>query len=109
LFTIATLEDWSWPWPVWTLHTAYLLSGLLIAVHYMPQLQRGWRYPAATRAAQSLTTWTVWTFCRAIAFVYGVFILHDLVFLVVVGSDLLGRLAMVSVIVRSYVITAKTA
>ena len=29
-----------------------------------------------------------------VAFTYGLFILHDLVFLIVVGADLLGRLAM---------------
>lgn len=105
VLTIPVLEHWTWPWPPWTLHAAYLISGLLIALHYAPQIRRAWRHPAATAAAQSLLTWTVWTLCRAVAFTYGVFILHDLVFLVVVGADMLGRVTMVLLIVRARAIT----
>ncbi len=90
-----------WPWAPATLHWAYLTSGLLIAAHYGPLLCRAWRHPEATAAAQSLLTWTVWTGCRIVAFVYGLFILHDLVFLLVVGADLLGRLAMAVLILRA--------
>ena len=104
--TIPILESWAWPWPIATLHAAYLLSGLLIAVHYVPQLRRAWRFPAETRAAQSLATWTVWTICRAVAFTYGVFVLHDLVFLLVVGADLCGRFAIVALIVRAHAMPA---
>ena len=100
------LESWTWPWPVWTLHAAYLLSGLLIAVHYVPQLRRAWQFPEATAAAQSLSTWLVWTLCRAVAFAYGVFVLHDLVFLLVVGGDMLGRLGMVAAIMRAHAISS---
>jgi len=82
---------------------AYLLSELFIAVHYIPQLRRAWRFPAATLDAQSLSTWSVWTLCRAVAFTYGVVVLHDMVFLVVVGADMFGRLAMVVLIVRAHV------
>lgn len=99
--TVPVLESWTWPWPAWTLHAAYLISGALIAAHYWPQLQRAWRFPAATAAAQSLSTWSVWTLCRVVAFTYGVFVLHDLVFLAVVGADILGRLAMVGLILRA--------
>lgn len=104
--TIPVLESWTWPWPTWMLHVAYLLSGLLIAVHYLPQLRRAWRFPAATLAAQSLSTWSVWTLCRGVAFTYGVFVLHDLVFLLVVGADLFGRFAMVTLIVRARAISS---
>jgi len=100
--TIPVLESCIWPWPISTLHVTYLLSGLLIALHYLPQMRRAWRFPAATLAAQSLSTWSVWTLCRAVAFTYGVFVLHDLVFLVVVGADMFGRLAMVGLIVRAH-------
>jgi hypothetical protein len=104
--TVPVLEGWMWPWPAWTLHAAYLLSGLLIAVHYVPQVRRAWLFPAATLAAQSLSTWSVWTLCRAVALTYGAFVLHDLVFLVVVVADMLGRLAMVGLIVRAHAISA---
>ena len=104
--TIPVLETWIWPWPALTLHVAYLVSGLLIAAHYLPQLRRAWRCPCATREAQSLSTWLVWTLCRAVAFTYGIFVLHDLVFLVVVGADMFGRLAMVGLIARAHLIEA---
>lgn len=103
---IPVLESWTWPWPATTLHVAYLLSGLLIAMHYLPQLRRAWRFPAATLAAQSLLTWSVWTLCRAVAFSYGVFVLHDLVFLIVVGADMFGRLAMVAMILRAHALVS---
>ena len=72
----------------------------------VPQLRRAWQFPEATLAAQSLSTWSVWTLCRAVAFTYGVVVLHDLVFLLVVGADMLGRLAMVALILRAHAISA---
>lgn len=98
---IEVLTTLVWPWPESTLHWAYLTSGLLIAAHYLPLLKRAWRHPEATSAAQSLLTWAVWTLCRVVAFTYGLFILHDLVFLLVVGADLVGRVAMAVLIVRA--------
>jgi hypothetical protein len=91
---IDVLTGLQWPWADSTLHWAYLTSGLLIAAHYIPLLRRAWCHPEATATAQSLLTWAVWTLCRLVAFTYGLFILHDLVFLIVVGAGLLGRLAM---------------
>lgn len=91
----------TWPWSESTLHWAYLTSGMLIAAHYLPLLRRAWLHPEATSAAQSLLTWAVWTLCRVVAFNYGLFILHDLVFLLVVGADLVGRVAMAALIVRA--------
>jgi len=105
--TIPVLETWTWPWPIWTLHAVYLTSGLLIAVHYLPQIRRAWQFPSATLAAQSLLTWSVWTVCRGVACVYGVFVVHDLVFLVVVSADLFGRLAMVALILRAHAIVSE--
>jgi hypothetical protein len=104
--TIPVLESWTWPWSTLTLHVAYLLSGLLIAVNYVPQLRRAWNYPEATIAAQSLSSWSVWTLCRAVAFTYGMFVLHDLVFLIVVGADMFGRFAVVMLIVRAHAIAS---
>jgi hypothetical protein len=104
--TIPVLTSWTWPWPAWTLHLAYLASGLLIAAHYLPLLRRAWQYPAATATAQPLLTWSVWTLCRAVAFTYGVFELHDLVFLTVVGTDLLGRIGVAVLVVRAQAIVS---
>jgi hypothetical protein len=53
---IPVLESWAWPWSIWTLHLAYLSSGPIIAVHYIPLLKRAWRFPAATATAQCLLT-----------------------------------------------------
>ncbi len=69
-------------------------------------LRRAWQHPAATATAQPLLTWSVWTLCRAVAFVYGLFVLHDLVFLTVVGTDLLGRLGVAVLIVRARAIVS---
>ena len=91
----------TWPLPIATLHWAYLVSGLLIAAHYVPLLLRAWRHVEATATAQSLLTWSMWTACRMVAFSYGIFVLHDLVFLIVVGADVVGRLAMAALILRA--------
>lgn len=99
--TIPVLEHWLWPWPAWTLHALYLFCGMVIAIHYVPQALCAWRYPAATAAAQSLTTWTVWTLCRTSALAYGIYVLHDLLFIIVVAADILGRTTMVALIVRA--------
>jgi hypothetical protein len=99
--SIPILESWTWPWPVWTLHATYLCSGLLFALHYIPQIRIAWRHPDATRTAQSLSTWSVWTLCRMVGFAYGVYVVHDLFFVLVIGADLLGRFIMVALIVRA--------
>jgi hypothetical protein len=96
-----------WPLPESTLHWAYMMSGLLIASHYLPLLRRAWLDPEATVAAQPLSTWAVWTLCRMVAFTYGVFILHDLVFLIVVGADIAGRFGMATLILRARLLLAR--
>ncbi len=95
------LADLTWPWSAASLHWAYFMSGLIIAAQYLPLLRRAWGQPEATATAQSLQTWAVWTGCRTVAFIYGLFILHDLLFLLVVGLDLVGRLAMAALILRA--------
>lgn len=102
--SLLVLEQWSWPWPPWTLHAAYLLAAMLVALHYVPQLRCAWRHPAATRTAHSLRTWVVWSMCSAVSCAYGVFVLHNLVFLMVVSADFLGRFGMVLFIVRAHLL-----
>lgn len=99
--SIPVLETWTWPWPIWTLHATYICSGLLFALHYIPQVRIAWRHPDATRKAQSLATWCVWTLCRMVALAYGVYVVHDLFFVLVISADLLGRFLMVALIVRA--------
>lgn len=99
--SLVVLEHWSWPWAPWTLHAAYLLAALLVAVHYVPQLRCAWRHPDATRTAHSLRTWAVWSICSAVSCAYGVFVLHNAVFLMVVSADFLGRFGMVLLILRA--------
>ena len=91
----------TWPLPIATLHWAYLIAGLLIAAQYVPLLLRAWRHIEATATAQSLPTWATWTACRVVACLYGVFVLHDLLFVLVVGADVIGRFAMVALILRA--------
>lgn len=98
---IEFLAHLNWPWSAASLHWAYLMSGLIIAAQYLPLLRRAWGQPEATATAQSLQTWAVWTGCRIVAFVYGLFALHDLLFVLVVGLDLLGRGAMAVLILRA--------
>ncbi|HTD90652.1 MAG TPA: hypothetical protein VK663_08315, partial [Burkholderiales bacterium] len=77
---------------------------ILVAVHYIPQIQRGWRFPSATLTAHSLSTWLVWALCSAVSCTYGLFVLHNLVFMIVVSADFVGRLTMVILIVRAHTI-----
>ena len=74
---------------------------MLIAAHYVPLLLRAWRHLEATATAQSLQTWATWTGCRVVACLYGIFVLHDLLFVLVVGADVVGRLAMAALILRA--------
>lgn len=99
--TLPVLESWTWPLPIWTLNLVYLASGLVIAAHYVSLLQRARRFPVAAAAAHPLPAWLAWTLCRAIAFVYGLLVVRELVFLLVLGADLLGRLALAALIVRA--------
>ena len=91
----------TWPLPIATLHWAYLVSGVLIAAHHVPLLLRAWRHLEATATAQSLQTWATWTACRVVACLYGIFVLHDLLFVLVVGADVVGRCAMATLILRA--------
>ena len=79
----------------------YLLSGLAIAASYIPQLARGWRHPEATVVAQSFCSWAVWAACRAVALLYGIVVVEDVLFIVAVGLDLLGRILVLVVLLRA--------
>ena len=83
------------------LSAGYLVSGFVMAGIYVPQLVRGWRDPRATVLAQSLSSWTVWAACRVVALLYGCLVIGDLLFILAVGLDLLGRLAVLAVLLRA--------
>lgn len=99
--SLPVLESWTWPWPAWTLNLVYLASGLVIAAHYVPLLRRARRFPVAAASVHPLPSWLAWTLCRAIAFVCGLLVVRELVFLLVLGADLLGRLAVAALIARA--------
>jgi len=107
--SLLVLEHWSWPWAPWTLHAAYLLAALLVAVHYVPQLRCAWRHPDAVCNGHSLQTWMVWAMCSGVSCAYGVFMLHNLVFLLVVSADFLGRVSMVLLILRARMLNHEVA
>jgi hypothetical protein len=104
--TLPVLQSWTWPWPIWTLNLVYLATGLVIAAHYVPLLRRAWLFPVAAATVHPLLSWSVWTLCRAIALVYGIFVVREPVFLLVVGADLFGRLAVAALIVRARVLSS---
>jgi hypothetical protein len=83
------------------LSAGYLLSGFVMAGIYVPQLVRGWRHPGATVVAQSLSSWTVWAACRVVALLYGCLVIGDPLFILAVGLDLLGRIAVLAVLLRA--------
>jgi hypothetical protein len=83
------------------LSAGYLVSGFVMAGIYLPQLVRGWRYPHATAIAQSFSSWMVWAACRAVALLYGCLVIGDPLFILAVSLDLLGRLAVLAVLLRA--------
>ena len=87
-------------------HAAFLASGTLGILLYLPLLRSAWVDPQATAASQSLLTWAGWTLCRAVTLGYAAFVLQDLATGLVVGSYLVGRLCMAALILRSRVAVA---
>ena len=83
------------------LSAGYLVSGFVMAGIYLPQLVRGWRNPHATVIAQSLTSWSVWAGCRVVALLYGCLVIGDPLFVLAVSLDLLGRFAVLAVLLRA--------
>jgi hypothetical protein len=83
------------------LGACYLVSGFVMAGIYVPQLVRGWRNPRATVMAQSLSSWTTWAACRVVALLYGCLVIGDPLFILAVALDLLGRFAVLVVILRA--------
>jgi hypothetical protein len=90
------------------LSACYLVSGFVMAGIYVPQLVRGWRNPHATAIAQSFSSWAVWTACRAVALLYGILVIGDPLFIVAVGLDLLGRFAVLVVLLRALMVARKS-
>ena len=86
--------------PTW-LQAAYLLTGLIAAIGYVPQILLGWRQPRATALAQSVTSWTLWTACRLVALAYCVVQVGDALLVIAVGLDAAGRLAVLLILLRA--------
>ena len=89
------------------LRWCYLCSGFVMAGSYAPQVLRAWRHPVATAIAQSLSSWLLWTACRTVALVYGMFIVRDVLFVLSIGLDLAGRVALVVAMLRARRVAAE--
>lgn len=83
------------------LRAAYLLTGLIAAAGYVPQVLLAWRRPEQTAIAQSVTSWLTWTVCRLVALAYCVVLVGDTLLVVAVGLDAAGRLAVLLTLLRA--------
>lgn len=84
-----------------TLSTAYVVAGILFAMAYRPKLQRMLREPEATVRSHSLTSELLWTGCRLVTLLYVALVAQQSLITLVVALDLMGRLACVSLLMRS--------
>ena len=89
------------------LRWCYLCSGFVMVGSYAPQVLRAWRHPVATAIAQSLSSWLLWTACRTVALVYGMVIVRDVLFVLAIGLDLAGRVALLVAMLRARSIAAE--
>jgi hypothetical protein len=89
--------------PGWlqSLQAIYLLAGVLMAAGYVGQIRKAWRQPQASLLAQSMPSWLLWTACRMVALAYGIWVIRDAAFIVVVGLDVVGRLGVVLALLRA--------
>lgn len=83
------------------LQAAYLAAGLLLAAGYGPQLQRAWREPLATARAWAPASLLTWALCRGVALGYVALVARDALLVLVVGLDVLGRIAMLVLLWRA--------
>ena len=89
------------------LRGVYFCSGFIMAGSYVPQFVRAWRYPVATAIAQSLSSWLLWTVCRFVALVYGMVVVHDVLFIAAIGLDLAGRVVLLMAMLRARRVAAE--
>jgi hypothetical protein len=89
--------------PGWlqSLPAIYLLAGTLMAAGYVGQIRKAWRQPQASLLAQSMPSWLLWTACRTVALAYGIWVIRDAAFIVVVGLDVVGRIGVVLALLRA--------
>jgi hypothetical protein len=91
------------------LSTAYVVTGILFAVAYWPKLQCMLREPEATALSHSLTSELMWTACRLVTLLYVALVAQHSLISMVVALDLMGRLACVSLLMRSRRLTFRPA
>jgi len=83
------------------LSAGYLVLGLRHGRHLSAAARSRLAEPPGDRIAQSLSSWTVWAACRVVALLYGCLVIGDPLFILAVGLDLLGRLAVLAVLMRA--------
>ena len=75
---------------------AYLLSGFLIIIMYIPQIIKLVNDNTGAYSI-SLASWASWATLRLPAFIYALVVLNDFIMLIITLGDILGRLAVFSV------------
>ncbi len=71
------------------LTVAYAAGGVVTFIGFIPTMVDLWH----KKCSANLATYGIWTVTTLLAFLYGLFVLHNLVFNLVVGLQLLASLA----------------
>lgn len=78
------------------LKMAYLMSGFLIVVMYVPQIIKLLNDNTGAYSI-SLTSWASWAALRLPAFIYALVILNDFIMLSITLGDIIGRITVFGV------------
>src|SRR5690348_4386660 len=77
----------------------YVAAGFAFSAMYVPRVRTMLRDQAATARSHSLTVESLWTLCRTVSLAYVATVACDPLISLTVSLDLLGRFAMLTVIV----------
>ena len=70
--------------------TAYLLSGFIVIIFYIPQIKLLWAQTSVQDINQS--TWTIFSISSFIASLYAVLVIKDYMFAVVASGHFFGQI-----------------
>jgi len=88
-----------YPSLVRALTTLYSLSGVLVALFYLPQLRAVWKGSGDARDV-SLCTWAGWTLAALVATLYSAIVARDGAFIAVSTANLAGCACVTAIVVR---------
>ncbi|MFA5887451.1 MAG: hypothetical protein WC852_01960 [Candidatus Nanoarchaeia archaeon] len=66
---------------------AYASVGIITLLGYMPTIKDLYH---RKKMSANIFSYAIWTFCAAVAFLYSIFILPDLLFIIVSGLGFIG-------------------